>query len=143
LGTKRGQPVFCSGWPHYFAVVLCPGYSNIVGKGGANATAVSRISGGVVATITITNAGIGYTNATTVEIAAPPAAAVFPAVQPVMRVDSSNLAPYANYQIQFLPAIGGTWANWNGGFFTTIAVTNSQLLFITNDTGFFRLLYEP
>ena len=117
---------------------------SIIGKGGTNATAVSKISAsGVVTNISITSAGIGYTTAPTVEIAPPPAAAVFPSVQPVMRIDSANLAPYDNYQIQFMPAIGGTWANWTGGLFTPTAVTNSQFLFITNGTGFFRLLYEP
>jgi hypothetical protein len=116
---------------------------SIVGGRGTNATAVSHISGGVVTSISITSAGIGYTNTPTVEIAPPPAASVFPTVQPVMRVDSSNLAPYDNYQIQFTPAIGGTWVNWNGGLFTPTGVTNSQYLFITNGTGFFRLLYVP
>ena len=115
----------------------------IVGKGGTNATAVSHISGGVVTSISITSAGIGYTNTTTIQIAPPPAAAVSPTVSPVMRVDSANLAPYDNYQIQFVPAIGGTWGNWNGGLFSPTDVTNSQYLFITNNTGFFQLLYEP
>jgi hypothetical protein len=116
---------------------------NIVGGHGTNATAVSLISGGVVTNITITSAGIGYTGTPTVEIAPPPAAAIFPTVQPVMRVDFSNLAPYDNYQIQFTPALGGAWVNWAGGLFTPTDVTNSQFLFITNGTGFFRLLYEP
>ena len=116
---------------------------SIVGGHGTNATAVSQISGGVVTNISITSAGIGYTGTPTVQIAPPPAAAIFPTVQPVMRVDSASLAPYDNYQIQFKPDIGGTWGNWNGGLFTPTGVTNSQFLFITNDTGFFRLLYEP
>jgi hypothetical protein len=60
-----------------------------------------------------------------------------------MRVDSANLAPYDNYQMQFEPLIGGTWQSWNGGLFTPTAVTNSQYLFITNGTGFFRLQYVP
>ena len=114
----------------------------IVGRGGTNATAISQISGGVVTGISITDAGIGYTNATTVQIAPPPAAAIAPSVQPVMRLDSANLAPYDNYQIQFTPTISGTWGNWNGGLFTPTAMTNSQFLFITNGTGFFRLLYQ-
>ncbi len=123
---------------------VTPPAVSIVGKGGTNATAISKISAsGVVTNISITSAGIGYTNTPMIQIAPPPAAAVFPSVQPFMRVDSSNLAPYDNYQIQFMPAIDGTWANWNGGLFTTTAVTNSQFLFITNDTGFFRLEYEP
>jgi hypothetical protein len=116
---------------------------SIVGGHGTNATAVSHISGGVVMSISITSAGIGYTNTPTIEIAPPPAAAVFPTVQPVMRVDSAHLAPYDNYQIQFKPDMGGTWANWDGGLFTPTGVTNSQFLFITNGTGFFQLLYEP
>ena len=116
---------------------------SIVGKAGTNATAVSRISGGVVTNISITGAGIGYTNGATIEIAPPPAATIFPTVQPVMQINSASLAPYDNYQIQFTPAIGGTWGNWNGGLFTPTGATNSQFLFITNGTGFFRLQYEP
>jgi hypothetical protein len=115
----------------------------IVGGGGTNATAVSQISGGVVTNITITSNGTGYTNTPTVEIAPPPAAAVSPTVLPVMRVDSANLAPYDNYQIQFKPDLGATWGNWNGGLFSPTGVTNSQYLFITNGVGFFRLQYVP
>ena len=116
----------------------------IFGGGGSNATAVANLSGdGVVTNIAITDAGIGYTNAPTVEIAQPPAAAVSPTVLPVMRLDSTNLAPYDNYQIQLKPAIGGTWANWNRGLFSPTDVTNSQYLFITNAVGFFRLQYVP
>jgi hypothetical protein len=115
----------------------------IVGGGGTNATAVSQISGGMVTNITITDAGIGYTNTPTVEIGQPPAAAVSPTVLPVMRLDSTNLAPYENYQIQFEPDLGGTWSNWPGGLFSPTDVTNSQYLFITNGIGFFRLQYVP
>jgi hypothetical protein len=111
--------------------------------GGTNATAVSQISGGVVTNITITDAGIGYTNTPTVEIAPPPAAAVSPTVLPVMRVDSTNLSPYDNYQVQFKPDIARVWANWIGGLFSPTDVTNSQYLFITNGVGFFRLQYVP
>jgi hypothetical protein len=116
---------------------------SIVGRSVIGAGAFSSISGGVVTSITVTNAGYGYTNAPTIQISPPPAAAVFPTVQPVMRMDSASLAPYDNYQIQFMPAITGTWVNWNGGLFIPTGVTNSQFLFITNGTGFFRLLYEP
>jgi hypothetical protein len=116
---------------------------SIVGCHGTNATAVSHISGGVVTSISITSAGIGYTNTTTVQIAPPPAAAVFPTVLPVMRVDSASLAPYDNYQIQFKPDVGAAWGNWNGGLFSPTDVTNSQYLFITNSTGFFRMQYVP
>jgi hypothetical protein len=115
----------------------------IVGGGGTNATAVSHISGGVVTSISIFDAGNGYTNAPTVRIAPPPAAAVSPTVLPVMRVDSANLAPYDDYQVQFKPDLGGAWGNWNGGLFSPTDVTNSQYLFITNGVGFFRLQYVP
>ena len=104
--------------------------------------AFATLSGGVVTSIVVTDAGFDYTDAPTVRIA-PAAAAVAPAVFPVMRVDSASLAPYDNYQIQFMPALGGTWENWDGGLFTPPDLTNSQYLFITNDAGFFRLEYVP
>jgi hypothetical protein len=115
----------------------------IVGGGGTNATALASIYGGVVTNITITNPGIGYTNTPTVEIAQPSAAAVSPAVLPMMRLGSANLAPYGNYQIQFKPNLGAAWGNWNGGLFSPTDVTNSQYVFITNGVGFFRLQYTP
>ena len=116
---------------------------SIVDDSGTKATAVCQISGGVVTNISITDAGSGYSDTPTIEIAPPPAAAVSPTVLPVMRLDSASLAPYDNYQIQFTPAIGGTWENWNGGLFTPTGVTNSQYIFITNGIGFFRLQYVP
>ncbi|MGO8925786.1 MAG: LamG domain-containing protein [Limisphaerales bacterium] len=127
-----------------FGYVTSPAVT-IVGGGGTNATALANISGGVVTSITITDAGIGYTNTPTIQIAPPPppAAAVSPTVLPVMRVDSANLAPYENYQIQFKPDLGGTWGNWNGGLFSPTGLANSQYLLITNGAGFFRLEYVP
>jgi hypothetical protein len=117
---------------------------SIVGGGGSNATAVAQISGGVVSGITITDAGIGYTNRPTVEIDPPPVFAVAPTtVLPVMRLDSANLSPYDNYQIQFKSALRGAWGNWDGGLFSPTDVTNSQYLLITNGVGFFRLQYVP
>lgn len=116
---------------------------SITGGGGTNATAVSQISGGVVTAVNVLNAGYGYTNTPTIRIGQPPAAAVPPTVSPVMRVDSASLAPYDNYQIQFTPTLGATWENWNGGLFAPTDVTNSQYLFITNGTGFFRLQFVP
>ncbi|MGA2175941.1 MAG: LamG domain-containing protein [Verrucomicrobiota bacterium] len=116
---------------------------SFVGGGGINAGAVSQISGGVVTSITITNAGIGYTNTPIVEIDPPPAIVVSPTIQMVMRMDSADLAPYDNYQIQFTPALGGAWRNWDGGLFSPTDVTNSQYLLVTNTTAFFRLQYVP
>ena len=78
-----------------------------------------------------------------VQIAQPPAAAVPASVLPVMRVDSANLAPYRNYQIQCKPDLGQAWGNWNEGLFSPTDVTNSQCLFITNGVSFFRLQYVP
>ena len=102
-------------------------------------TAVAQVSGGVVTSISITDAGIGYTNSRQrFGSLAPPAAAVSPMVVPVMRVDSGSLAPYDNYQIQFKSNLGETWVNWNGGLFSPTDVTNSQYIFTTNGLGFFR-----
>jgi hypothetical protein len=122
--------------------VTSPGVT-IVGGGGINAGGVANLSGGVVASITITNAGTGYTNTPTVRIASPPAATISPMVLPVMRLNSTNLAPYDNYQVQFTSGLGATWSNWNGGIFSSTAATNSQYLFIPNRVGFFRLQYVP
>ena len=115
----------------------------ISGGGGVNATAVSHVTGGVVTDISISSAGFGYTNTPAIRIAAPPAAAVAPTVWPVMRVDSRNLTPYDNYQVQFKPELDGAWGNWDGGLFTSAGGTNSQYLFITNGPGLFRLQYVP
>jgi hypothetical protein len=123
--------------------VTNPAVSIVSNDGGTNAGGFCEISGGVVTSITITNAGFDYTNTPTIEITPPPAAAVFPDVQLVMRVDSASLAPYDNYQIQFKPALGKAWGNWNGGLFSPTDVTNSQYLFVTNASGFFRLKYVP
>jgi hypothetical protein len=73
----------------------------------------------------------------------PPAATISPLVLPVMRLDSTNLAPYDNYQVQFTSGLGATWSNWNGGLFSSTSATNSQYLFIPNGVGFFRLQYVP
>ena len=116
---------------------------SIVGGGGTNATATAQISGGMVTNILITSPGTGFTGTPLIKIAAPPAAAVAPLVLPVMRLDSSLLAPLHNYQVQFMPALGGTWVNWSNGLFSPTDGTNSQYLFITNDLGFFRLQYLP
>jgi hypothetical protein len=97
----------------------------------------------VVTTITIIDAGNGYTNSPTVRIAPPPAAAVSPTVLPVMREDSANLAPYDKYQIQFKSDLSGAWLNWDGGLFSPTGVIDSQYLFVTNGIGFFRLQYVP
>jgi hypothetical protein len=98
---------------------------SIVGGGGTNATALAQIAGGVVTNIVIVNPGTGYTGIPTIKLDQPPAAALAPAVSPVMRLDSSIVAPFHNYQIQFKPDLGGTWTNWNGGWFSPTDYTNS------------------
>ncbi len=117
----------------------------IVGGEGTNATAFSQIFEGVVTNISISSAGIGYTNTPSIEIAPPPAAAVYPTVMPMMQINASALSPYDNYQIQFRQTLdnSSTWQNWNGGLFSPTSTTNSQLLFITNSVGFFRLQFVP
>jgi hypothetical protein len=116
----------------------------VSGDVGTNATAMASINGGVVTGVMMINAGMGYTNQVAIQIDPPPAAAVYlSSVQPVMRVDSANLAPYENYQIQFEPVITGVWGNWISGLFSPTDVTNSQYLFITNNAGFFRVQNVP
>jgi hypothetical protein len=115
---------------------------SIIGDG-TNASASSEISGGVVTNVVVSNAGSGYTSGTTIQITPPPAVAVSPNVQLVMQINSSNLAPDDNYQIQYTPALNTAWSNWNGGLFTPTDVTNLQNLFVTNAAGFFRLQYVP
>ena len=117
---------------------------NIVGDVGSNATAVvDGMSGGAVTHISITNPGSGYTNQVTVQIDPPPAVALSPTISPGMQLNSSSLAPYDNYQIQFESDLTGTWGNLNGGLFSPTAQTNFQFIFITNGIGFFRLQYLP
>jgi hypothetical protein len=115
----------------------------IVADVGSNATAVASISGGRVTAIAITSAGIGYVNPVTIQIDPPPATALSPSVATGVRLDSSILAPYDNYQFQFKPNIGNGWSDLNGGLFSPPAVTNSQYFFLTNESGYFRLRYLP
>jgi hypothetical protein len=122
---------------------ITPPTVNIIASAGTNAAATASVNGGTVTGITIINPGSGYTNSITMQIDPPPVAGLSPTVLPMMRVDSSNLAPYDNYQVQFKPDITGTWGNWNGGLFSPTGTTNSQFIVITNGTGYFRLQYLP
>jgi hypothetical protein len=58
-------------------------------------------------------------------------------------INSSSLAPYDNYQIQFKPDIGVVWGNLSGGLFSSTATTISQYIFLTNGIRFFHLQYLP
>jgi len=109
----------------------------IVGGGGANAGATAQISGGLVTGITVTNPGFGYTNPPSVEIAPPPAVAINPMATLEMRLDSTNLIPYENYQIQFDTGLENSWANLLT--FAATAPTNSQYLVVSNNVALFRL----
>jgi hypothetical protein len=116
---------------------------SIVGGGGSSATAVSHVSHGAVTNITITDAGINYTNAPTVQIAPPPANSVSPTVLPGMRLDSTNLAPYHHYQLQYKPGLAAPWEDWIGGLVSVTNAANSQYFLVTNPASFFRLKFEP
>jgi sugar lactone lactonase YvrE len=114
----------------------------IIGGGGHNATAASTISGaGAVTNITMTGAGVGYTSSPTIQIAPPPAVSQAPKTLAGVRIDSTNLVPYGNYQIQVASAPGGIWTT--GVVFNPTVVTNSQFLFATNTAGFFRVRFGP
>ena len=115
----------------------------IIANVGSNATAMASISNGRVTSIAVTSAGIHYVNPVTVQIDPPPATVLSPAVISGVVINSSSLAPYDNYQIQFRPEIGNAWANLNGGLFIPPSTTNSQYIFLTNSAGYFRLQYVP
>jgi hypothetical protein len=58
-------------------------------------------------------------------------------------INSSGLAPYDNYQIQFKTDMGAAWENLNGGLFYPTNEQNAQYIFLTNTTGYFQLEYLP
>jgi hypothetical protein len=115
----------------------------IVANVGSNATAVASITNGRVTSIAVTSAGIQYVNPVTVQIDPPPVTALSPIVTQGVAINSSSLAPYDNYQIQFRPDFGTAWENLIGGLFNPPATTNVQYIFSTNNIGFFRLQYVP
>ncbi len=133
-GYIIGAPIVNSGSGY----VTSPAVA-IVGGGGSNATAVAQISAGAVTNILITSIGNGYTSPPTVEIAPPPVAALWPAVLAGMQLNSTNLVPYDNYQLEFTPNAAGGWTNWDGGLFTPAFPSYSQFVIITNGADFFRL----
>jgi hypothetical protein len=122
---------------------VTPPTVTIIANVGSNATAVAGINRGVVTNVSIINAGMGYANPVTIQIAPPPITALSPTVSPALEIDSSVLAPYDNYQIQFKPDIGAAWGNLSGGLFSPTNAANSQYISITNNIGFFRLQYVP
>jgi hypothetical protein len=106
------------------------------------ATAIATVSGGAVTGITITDAGIGYTNTPTIVIAPPPANALSPVVTQVMALSFGSLSPYDNYQIEFTPVVGGSWNNL-GVPFTPTSATSTQYVNVSGNAGFFRVKYVP
>jgi hypothetical protein len=106
----------------------------IVRGGGTNATATTSISSsGIVTNIIITSNGAGYTNTPAIHIGQPPAIAISPSIQAVMRLNVANSA--IGWRFQFTPKMGSAWQ-------TDSPITNIQTdMFITNDSGFFRLIY--
>ncbi len=103
--------------------------------GGTNATAITEISSsGFVTDIIITGSGTGYTNTPTIQIAQPPAIAVSPWTQPIMRLKVPDNA-VGIWRLQFTTGIGEGWQNYG-------VVTNTRPdVFVTNNVGFFRLFY--
>jgi Concanavalin A-like lectin/glucanases superfamily len=114
------------------------------GNAGSNATAVAGINkSGVVTNITVINAGMGYVNPVIVQIDPPPVTALFPTVLSGVVINSSGLAPYDNYQIQFRNDMGAAWGNLSGGLLYSTNALNARYIFLTNNTGYFRLQYVP
>ena len=115
----------------------------IIANVGSNATAAASINNGMVTSITVTSPGIHYVNPVTVQIDPPPVAALSPAITSGVVINSSGLAPYDNYQIQFRPEINAVWSNLNDGLFVPSSTIDSQYVFLTNSAGYFRLQYVP
>jgi hypothetical protein len=123
-----------------------PPVVTFIGNGnmGSNATAVASINtSGVVTNIAVISAGMGYVSPVIVQIDPPPVTALFPSVLSGVVINSSGLAPYDNYQVQFKPDIRMAWGNLSGGLFIPSVTTNAQYIFLTNNVGLFRLQYVP
>ena len=115
----------------------------IIANVGSNATAVASLNNSSVTSITVTSAGIHYANPVTVQIDPPPATALSPAVISGVVINSSSLAPYDNYQIQFRPEINAVWSNLNDGLFVPSLSTIGFTICFPHRTapGYFRLQY--
>ena len=114
------------------------------GNVGSNATAVASINkSGVVTNIAVISAGMGYVNPVTIQIDPPPVTALSPTVLPGVVINSSSLAPYDNYQIQFKADMRAAWGDLNGGLFYPTNEQNAQYIFLTNNTGYFQLEHLP
>ena len=125
---------------------VIPPAVTFIGNGnvGSNATAVASINkSGVVTNIAVISAGMGYVNPVTIQIDPPPVTALSPTVLPGVVINSSGLAPYDNYQIQFKADMGAAWGNLSGGLFYPTNEQNAQYIFLTNNTGYFQLEYLP
>jgi hypothetical protein len=117
---------------------------SIVGGGGSNATATATVSAGAVTAVTITDAGIGYTNTPSIVIGPPALGPVnlAPTLEPAVQLNFGSLAPYDNYQLQFEPVLGGGWTSL-GDPFTPTSPTASQHVAVAGNSGFFRLQHLP
>jgi Concanavalin A-like lectin/glucanases superfamily len=114
----------------------------IVGDVGSGAIAAASVSGGAVTNIVLTDAGTDYADDVMIEIAPPPANALYPTFLPGLQLNSSGLIPYGTYQLQYQSALGTPWQNWGSSFISTNPV-NSQSVLMTNSAGFFRMEYVP
>jgi hypothetical protein len=115
---------------------------SIVGGGGNGATASATVSGGVVTKVSITAAGIGYTNPPSIIIAPPLVNALWPMVNQAIGLALGNLLPYDNYQLEFTPVVGVAWSNL-GSTFTPTSSTTTQNINVSGNAGFFRVKYLP
>ena len=110
--------------------------------GAGSAVAVATVSNGVVVKVTITNAGIGYTNTPSILIAPPPANALWPVTSQALALRFTGLAPYDNYQAESTLALGATWSN-AGTPFTPTSTMSTQYVDGTDEVGFYRVKYVP
>jgi hypothetical protein len=103
--------------------------------GGINATATANVSGGAVSSITITSGGTEYTDTPIIQIAPPPAVAIYPVSQLFMQL--SWPPSYTGWRLQYSTSLFA--ANWQT--VPSSSTTNQIKFIITNDCGFFRMAH--
>jgi hypothetical protein len=120
-----------------------PPVVTILGGGGSGATATATVSNGVVTGITIVSAGGGYTSTPTITIANPPLAGGYAYIRPGVLLGMNNLMTNQIYELQYAQQLSNAWLNLNNGYLLTVNTNQSQYIFITNSSAYYRLQYVP
>ena len=93
--------------------------------------------------ITIVSAGGGYTSTPTITIANPPLAGGYAYIRPGVLLGMNNLMTNQIYELQYAQQLSNAWLNLNNGYLLTVNTNQSQYIFITNSSAYYRLQYVP